>query len=68
MGMKASATRESLTFIENMMQRAKTIKKLVRNTSSTWFERNRLTDSTSEVHRWMMSPVWWLTCQEKGSF
>ena len=68
MGIKTATTSEILTFIENMMAIVITIKKTMRNTSTICALTKLRMTSTSEVQRWMISPVWWAVCQEKGSF
>ena len=67
-GTKMTATSEILTFIVNMMVMVMTIRKLMRNTSTICALIKLRITSTSEVHRWMISPVWWAVCQENGSF
>ena len=53
--MDASAARR--TFMPNMNASDSTIRIMMRKMLVSWSERNRFTMSTSEVHRWMMSPV-----------
>ena len=43
------------------------IKNTVRNTSKSWVTTKFLMTSTSEVHLWIISPVWFLSCQAEGS-
>lgn len=63
--MNASATNDSRTFIRNMMTRYKMMRKTVRTTSTSWLHTNVRMTSTSEVQRWMISPVEWAVCHEK---
>ena len=56
-GIKTTATREIFTFIENMMHIVITIKKTIRNTSTICELTKLRTTSTSEVQRWIISPV-----------
>ena len=57
MGMNSTATRDSLTFIENIMERYRMMRNTVRTTSTSWLHTKLRITSTSEVHRWMISPV-----------
>ena len=45
----------------------KPTRKIVRQTSSSWFVTKLRTTSTSEVQRWMISPVLCSTCHAYGS-
>ena len=50
----------------NMKHSDSTIRIVMRKMDVSCSERNRFTMSTSDVHRWMMSPVRWDMCQENG--
>ena len=49
-------------FMENIMKSENATRNTVRNTSSSWFATKLRTTSTSEVQRWMISPVLCCTC------
>ena len=55
--MKASATSESRRFMENMMPMYRQMRNTVRTTSTIWLHTKLRITSTSEVQRWMISPV-----------
>ena len=67
-GRKARATREIFTLIENMRTKETKTRNRTRKASRHWVVTKLRMTSTSEVHRWMISPVWWAVCQAKGSF
>jgi len=67
-GKKAAAASVICTFMENMIPRYSTIRKQIRNTSGSCLHTKLRITSTSEVHLWMISPVWCFTCQEKGRY
>ena len=52
----------------NMMHRYSTIRNTVRTTSTSWLHTNWRITSTSEVQRWMISPVGLFLCQAKGRY
>ena len=57
MGRNTIAISESFTFMESIRHSEKPTRKTVRNTSMSWFTTKERTTSTSEVQRWMISPV-----------
>ncbi len=65
-GMKTAATIVSGMLMPAMNQIESTIKSTVRNRETSCSDRNVLIVSTSEVQRWMMSPVWFSLYHEKG--
>ena len=42
------------------------MRKTVRTTSTSWLHTNVRMTSTSEVQRWMISPVEWAVCHAKA--
>ena len=52
----------SPTFMENMKNRDRIIMMLILTTDTSCSETNMRTISTSEVQRWIMSPVWFFMC------
>ena len=62
-GTNAKATSEMRRSIVNMIAVYTVIRKTVVRNSSIWSAMNARTFSTSDVQRWMMSPVGFLTCQ-----
>ena len=67
-GRKARATREIFTLMGNMRTKETKTRNRTRKASRHWVVTKLRMTSTSEVHRWMISPVWWAVCQAKGSF
>ena len=57
MGTNASATSASCTFIMNMTVNVTMSKMMTRNKGTSCSDTKFLTISTSEVERWMRSPV-----------
>ena len=49
----------------SMMPVYSAMRNTVRSTSMSWLHTKVRITSTSEVHRWMMSPVAWAVCQSK---
>ena len=62
-GRKPAAMRVIFPFMESITASEKPTRKTTRNTSSSWLVTKLRTTSTSEVQRWMISPVLWRTCQ-----
>ena len=65
MGIKAREISDMDTFMENMMPRYSAMRNTVRTTSTSWLQTKPRMTSTSEVHRWIISPVEWALCQAK---
>ena len=65
MGTKAMDTRASRQSMTSMIPTYSTTTNTVRSTSMSWLQTKVRITSTSEVHRWMMSPVAWAVCQSK---
>ena len=64
-GIKVRDTRASFQFITSMMPTYSATRNRVRSTSISWLHTKVRITSTSEVHRWMMSPVAWAVCHWK---
>ncbi len=57
MGINSAAIQDSLRFIENIIDIYSTMRKTVLNTSTSWLHTKLRITSTSEVQRWIISPV-----------
>ena len=68
MGMNSAEIRDRRRFMVNMMHRYSTMRNTVRTTSTSWLHTNWRITSTSEVQRWMISPVGLFLCQAKGRY
>ena len=66
-GTKHRTTRDSFTFMENIIPKETVTRKTVRNTSKSCVTTKLRITSTSEVQRCMISPVWCLSCHSIGS-
>ena len=62
MGIKAIATQVIMAFIGNIMETAKISRNTTRQTSKSWLVTKPRMVSTSEVHLWMILPVWFSMC------
>ena len=67
MGMNTAVITDSRGLTPIIKYSAITICTAVRISVTNWSARKLRTVSTSEVQRWMMSPVWFELCQDSGS-
>ena len=65
-GMGIRAMRVRLTCMDTMKEMDKISRITMRNTEVSCSERKFFVVSMSEVQRWMISPVRFFMCQEKG--
>ena len=65
-GMGISAMRVSVPCMDTMKEMDKISRSTIRNTEVSCSDRKFFVVSMSEVQRWMISPVRFFICQEKG--